>query len=74
MSTYRILMVLAGVGAVLTTAYFVVAVRRVCQAVPELPSVVDVDGDEWVAWMPLGVMTLVLGLAPGLLLWSGGTP
>jgi len=73
-STYRILMVLAGVGAVLTTAYFVVAVRRVCQAVPELPSVVDVDGDEWVAWMPLGVMTLVLGLAPGLLLWSGGTP
>ncbi|MDP9318655.1 MAG: NADH-quinone oxidoreductase subunit M, partial [Actinomycetota bacterium] len=73
-STYRILMVMAGVGAVLTTAYFVVAVRRVCQAVPELPSVVDVDGDEWVAWMPLGVMTLVLGLAPGLLLWSGGTP
>jgi NADH-quinone oxidoreductase subunit M len=73
LSTYRILMVLAGVGAVLTTAYFVQAVRRVCQALPEQPSVVDVESDEWVAGVPLGAMTLVLGLAPGLLLWSGGS-
>jgi NADH-quinone oxidoreductase subunit M len=72
LSTYRILMGLAGVGVVLTTAYFVQAVRRMCQAVPEQPSMADIGGDEWVAWAPLGAMTLVLGLAPGLMLWSGG--
>ena len=71
-TTYRTLMVLAGVGAVLTTAYFVQALRRINQAVPEHPPVTDVESDEWVAWAPLVAMTLVLGLAPGLLLWSGG--
>ena len=72
LATYRILMVLAGVGAVLTTAYFVQAVRRINQAVPEQPPVTDIESDEWVTWAPLVTMTLVLGLAPGLLLWSGG--
>jgi NADH-quinone oxidoreductase subunit M len=72
LATYRTLMVLAGVGVLLTTAYFVQAVRRINQAVPEQPSVTDVESDEWVAWLPLVAMTLVLGLAPGLLLWSGG--
>ncbi len=72
LTTYRTLMVLAGAGVVLTTGYFVMMVRRVCQAVPELPPVPDVAVDEWVAWVPLGALTLVLGLAPGLLLWSGG--
>jgi NADH-quinone oxidoreductase subunit M len=71
-STYLVLMVLAGVGVVLTTAYFAVAVRRVCQAVPELPPLRDVAVDEWVAWTPLVVMTLALGLLPGLLLVGGG--
>lgn len=70
-TTYLILMVLAGVGVVLTTAYFSLAVRRVCQAVPELPSVPDIARDEWIAWAPLGVLTVLLGLAPGLLLWGG---
>jgi NADH-quinone oxidoreductase subunit M len=72
LATYRTLMVLAGVGAVLTTAYFVQAVRRINQAVPEQPAVTDVESDEWVTWAPLVTLTLVLGLAPGLLLWSGG--
>ena len=31
-STYLVLMVLAGIGVVLTTAYFTLAIRRVCQA------------------------------------------
>jgi hypothetical protein len=30
----------------------------------------DVGGDEWAAWSPLLLMTLVLGLVPGLMLWS----
>ena len=56
----------------LTTAYFVVAVKRVCQAVPELPPLDDVAVDEWVVWAPLVLMTVVLGLVPGLLLVGGG--
>jgi NADH-quinone oxidoreductase subunit M len=32
----------------------------------------DVDGAEWVTWSPLVVLTLVLGLAPGLLLTPVG--
>lgn len=72
-TTYLVLMALAGVGVVLTTAYFALAVRRVCQAVPELPPVSDIAADEWVAWVPLGALTVLLGLAPGLLLWGGST-
>jgi NADH-quinone oxidoreductase subunit M len=69
-STYLALMVVAGVGVVLTTAYFVVAIRRVCQGVPEADALVDVGGDEWAAWSPLLALTLVLGFVPGLMLWS----
>jgi len=32
------------------------------------PGVVDVRGSEWVTWAPLVLLTLVLGVAPGLLL------
>jgi NADH-quinone oxidoreductase subunit M len=71
-STYLVLMALAGIGVVLTTAYFVQAVRQVCQAVPELPALHDVAVDEWVAWLPLVVMTVVVGVVPGLLLVGGG--
>jgi NADH-quinone oxidoreductase subunit M len=69
-STYLTLMVVAGVGVVLTTAYFVVAIRRVCQGVPDADALVDVGGDEWAAWSPLLALTVVLGFAPGLMLWS----
>ncbi|MDX6307546.1 MAG: NADH-quinone oxidoreductase subunit [Nocardioidaceae bacterium] len=72
-STYLTLMVLAGVGVVLTTGYFVLAIRRVDQAVPELPALTDVAVDEWVVWTPLVVGTLMLGLLPGLLLVGGAT-
>lgn len=73
-STYLVLMALAGVGVVLTTAYFVAAVRRACQGGPELPPLRDVAADEWVAWAPLAAVTVVLGLLPGLLLFSGPSP
>jgi NADH-quinone oxidoreductase subunit M len=68
-SAYLALMVGAGVGVVLTTVYFVVTIRRVCQGVPDPDAVADVEADEWVAWSPLLALTLVLGLAPGLMLW-----
>lgn len=73
-STYRVLMVMAGVGVVLTTTYFVLAVRRVCQGVPEQAPLSDVASDEWVAWLPLAGASVLLGLLPGLLLFSGGSP
>ena len=69
-TTYLVLMAVAGVGVVLTTAYFVVMIRRVCQGVADSDAVTDIRADEWVAWSPLLALTLVLGVAPGLMLWS----
>ena len=63
-------MAVAGVGAVLTTAYFVVAIRRICQGVSDQDALVDVEPDEWVAWSPLLASVLVLGIFPVAMLWS----
>jgi NADH-quinone oxidoreductase subunit M len=69
-ATYLVFMAVAGVGVVLTTAYFVVAVRRVCQGTATGDALGDVAVDEWVAWSPLLLATVGLGLAPMVLLWS----
>lgn len=75
-TTFRVFMALAGLGAVLTTAYFLRAVRLICQGVPEADSdgsaLPDVTAREWVPWSPLVVLTVVLGLFPMLLLWPSG--
>jgi NADH-quinone oxidoreductase subunit M len=70
LGTFRVFMVLAGVGAVLTTVYFVAAVRRLCQGSADLDATADVHADEWVAWTPLLALTVALGLFPMLMLWS----
>ncbi|MGH3471530.1 MAG: hypothetical protein ACRDPG_05745, partial [Nocardioidaceae bacterium] len=70
-ATYLVFMVLAGVGVVLTTTYFVVAIRRVCQGVAVREAVADTGRDEWVAWSPLVLLTVGLGLFPWLMLWNG---
>jgi NADH-quinone oxidoreductase subunit M len=63
---YRVLLVLAAVGMVLAAAYFLRVLRRVGQGpVPE-QELEDVTADEWAAWTPLVVLTVVLGLAPVL--------
>ncbi|GAB3416455.1 complex I subunit 4 family protein [Flindersiella endophytica] len=72
-STYVVLMVVGGVGAVLTAGYFLLLVRRVCQGPPaEHPASVvdsrDVTPVELWAWAPLVVLTFVLGLYPKALL------
>jgi NADH-quinone oxidoreductase subunit M len=68
-ASYAIFMVVAGLGAVLTAGYFLVAVRRVCQGpaatADPLP---DLARDEWVVWSPLGVASVALGLLPMLLI------
>lgn len=70
---YLTLMTLAGVGAVLTAAYLLQTVRRVCQgpiadAAPRRSSLKDVSSIEALAWSPLVVLVVLLGVWPGLLL------
>jgi len=64
-------MALAGLGTVLTAAYLLMVLRRVAQgsaadaARGPLP---DVAAHEWLAWAPLAVLVMVLGLWPRTLL------
>ena len=96
--TYRVLAVIAALGVILTSAYFLQLMRGMLQGTPaavrpvnadvasiELATTgvdpgtatagavrADVDGMEWLTWSPLVVLTLVLGVAPGLLLGPVG--
>ena len=92
--TYAVLAVIAALGVILTSAYFLQLMRSMLQGTPaavspvneDVPSIelatvevdpgtamagavrTDVDRAEWLTWAPLVVLTLVLGVAPGLLL------
>jgi len=57
-------------GTLLTAAYLLVVVRRVCMgaAPDEAPELTDVRGYEFAAWTPLVVLTVVAGLWPKALL------
>ncbi|MDH6111091.1 NADH-quinone oxidoreductase subunit M [Kitasatospora sp. MAP12-15] len=65
-------MVLAGLGTLLTAAYLLIVVRRVCMGDPKQPALVSDIADlrpyEAVSWTPLAALTLVAGLWPALLL------
>ena len=77
-STYVVLAVIAAFGVILTSAYFLALMRSMLQAEAREPlplapgtdvvAMRDVRATEWVAWSPLVALTLVLGVAPGLLL------
>jgi NADH-quinone oxidoreductase subunit M len=71
-ATYLTMMAIAGVGTVLTAAYFLRLVRNLCQGDPtESPSsafAVDLSRIELIAWAPLVALTVLLGVWPGLLL------
>lgn len=93
-ATFVTLAVLAAVGVLLTTAYFLAVIRTLLQGSPaevrpvnpgtasielvsaeaEPGSILQADGlrdvtrSEWVVWSPLMLLTLALGVAPGLLL------
>lgn len=66
---FRLLLVVAAVGMALAAAYFLRVLRRVGQgtAAPRR-RVVDVTPREWLAWTPLVLLTVVLGLLPAVLL------
>jgi NADH-quinone oxidoreductase subunit M len=67
------LLALAAVGAVLAAAYVLRLLRRVLQGDADrpgeaVPRLADVGAGEWLAWAPLGVAIVALGLWPQLLL------
>ncbi|WP_328990806.1 NADH-quinone oxidoreductase subunit M [Kribbella sp. NBC_01245] len=70
--TFLTMMVIAGLGTVLTSAYFLRLVRNLCQGDPaEYPVTafaVDVSRIELITWAPLIALTVLLGVWPGLLL------
>ncbi|MCW7945613.1 NADH-quinone oxidoreductase subunit M [Streptomyces hygroscopicus] len=63
-------MAIAAFGTLLTAAYMLVVVRRVCMgAVPqEAPKLADVHTYEFAAWTPLVALTVIAGLWPRALL------
>jgi NADH-quinone oxidoreductase subunit M len=69
---YLVFMALAGLGTLLTAAYLLLVVRRVCMGDPPEPGVrarfADVRGYEAVAWSPLVALTVLAGLWPAVLL------
>jgi NADH-quinone oxidoreductase subunit M len=70
---FRVLMVGGGVGTVLTAGYLLWTIQRVnLGRVPEKfadgHGIHDVSTLEWIAWAPLLVLILAVGLVPGLLL------
>ncbi len=71
-TTYLVFMVIAGLGTVLTAAYFLRLVRNLCQGDPaEHPATafaVDLSRIELITWAPLIALTVLLGVWPGLLL------
>ncbi|GAA1606814.1 NADH-quinone oxidoreductase subunit M [Kribbella sancticallisti] len=76
-TSFLVMMVIAGLGTVLTAAYFLRLVRNLCQGDPaEHPAAafaVDLSRIELITWAPLVALTVLLGVWPGLLLdqWVG---
>jgi NADH-quinone oxidoreductase subunit M len=68
---FRVFMVMGGIGTILTAGYFLWMLQRVNMGtLPErwsesaLPDILTI---EWVAWVPLLVATVALGLYPRLI-------
>ncbi|MEU8656267.1 complex I subunit 4 family protein [Actinoplanes philippinensis] len=68
---------IAAVGGALTAAYFLRLLRRVTHgpATPEVRSVRPaLTATEWLAWSPLILLTLAVGIAPALVLSDTALP
>jgi NADH-quinone oxidoreductase subunit M len=69
---FRVLMVIAAIGTVFAAGYLLWLFQRVAFGTPTEefandPHIVDVQPTEWVAWVPILVLIVVFGLAPGLM-------
>ncbi|AXK37770.1 NADH-quinone oxidoreductase subunit M [Streptomyces armeniacus] len=73
---YLTFMAFGAVGTLLTAAYLLLVVRRVCMGDPEqqpepaegAAALPDIRGHEFAAWTPLVVLTVLAGLWPAALL------
>ncbi|WP_461031731.1 complex I subunit 4 family protein [Streptomyces mayteni] len=61
-------LVLAGLGTLLTAAYLLLVVRRVCMGDARDEPLPDLRAPEYAAFAPLAVLTLLAGLWPAVLL------
>jgi NADH-quinone oxidoreductase subunit M len=70
------LAVLAAVGGALTAAYFLRLLRRVTHgpATPAVTGVAGITRPEWLAWSPLVLLALAIGLVPALVLAATSDP
>jgi NADH-quinone oxidoreductase subunit M len=69
---FRTLMVIAAIGTVLAAGYLLWLYQRVAFGTPSDefatdPNITDVNTTEWIAWLPLVVLIVVLGMIPGIL-------
>jgi NADH-quinone oxidoreductase subunit M len=69
---YRAFMIVGGIGTILTAAYFLWMLQRVNQGTAPAKwkehGFRDILAVEWVSWLPLLALTLVLGLVPSIIL------
>ncbi len=69
---YLVYLAVGAFGTLLTAAYLLVVVRRVCMGRPPTSGATlalpDVRAHEFAAWTPLVVLTVLAGLWPALLL------
>jgi NADH-quinone oxidoreductase subunit M len=68
---------LAAVGGALTAAYFLRLLRRLTHGPTTEPVralTPSIAGAEWLAWSPLVVLVLAVGLAPALVLAATSDP
>ncbi len=69
--TFRLYMVISSVGTVLAAGYLLWMFQRVAFGEPKEEfahaHIHDVHGPEWLAWTPMLVLILVLGVLPGLI-------
>ena len=71
MWTYRSFMVIAAIGTVLAAGYLLLMLQRVAFGAPkaefENAHIHDVHVSEWLAWTPLLLLIVALGIYPNLL-------
>jgi NADH-quinone oxidoreductase subunit M len=70
------LAVLAAVGGALTAAYFLRLLRRITHgpATPAVTGMAGITRPEWLAWSPLVLLALAIGLVPALVLAATADP
>ncbi|MFD5319187.1 NuoM family protein [Streptomyces sp. NPDC127098] len=65
---FLVYLVCAGLGTLLTAAYLLLVVRRVCMGDRADEPLTDLRGPEYAAFAPLAALTLLAGLWPAVLL------